>query len=492
MVFLFHRPSRSRRRCPSQVSVCLSAFFSAWCFLEPPPARAAGGRDHLFLAEVLESVKSRYPPYLAALIERDIANGSARQALGQFDLALSVDGFANPSGFYDGSGARSILAQPLPFGGGTVFGGYRLSSGFLPDYNKERTGEDGQAILGFSMPLLQNARIDKNRAELWKASIDQELADPIILRQYLDFIRAATISYYTWLAAGQRLSLAEEVLQIAKDRDLSLAEQIARGASAPIVRVDNRGLVVTREIGVVQALRKFQATAIELSLFHRDGETGEPLIASRFEIPGAFPAPAAPKESRLTPDLAGALAQRPEIRRLDLLLEKMSIDLRLAREGLLPKMDVGVEASQGLDGNRPKDIEKTEIDATLRFSLPLQRREAKGQIERIEGETGQLSRERDFARDRIVADVRDSFSALVAAYEGIRLSSENVALADQLERAQVERLAEGVTDLLALQLREKAAYDARQLEVEALSAYFRALADYEAAVAANAPAALLP
>jgi outer membrane protein TolC len=492
MVFRFLRPTHLRRPYPSPVSVCLYAFFSAWCVLEPSPARAAGGRDHLFLSEVLESVKSRYPPYLAALIEQDIANGSAREALGQFDLTLSVDGFANPAGYYDGSGARTLLTQPLPFGGATVFGGYRLSSGFLPNYNKDRTGEDGQAILGFNVPLLQGARIDKNRAELWKASIDQELADPIILRQYLDFIRAATISYYAWLAAGQRLALAEEVLQVAKDRDLALAEQIARGASAPIVRVDNRGLVVSREIGVVQALRRFQATAIELSLFHRDRESGEPLVASRFEVPGAFPAPATPKESKLQPDLASALARRPEIRRIDLLLEKRGIDLRLAKEGLLPKLNVGVEASQAVDGTRPNDIEKTEIDATLRFSLPLQRREAQGQIQQIEGEAGQLSRQREFASDRITADVMDSFSALVAAYDGIGLSSQNVDLADQLEKAQLERLEEGVTDLLALQLREKAAYDARQLEVEARAAYFRALADYEAAVAVNAPAALLP
>lgn len=492
MVFRFHRHPHLRRHCLVQVTVWLAAFFPVWCSLNPPHLAAAGGRDHLFLAEVLESVMSSYPPYLAALIEQDIANGRARQAAGHFDLTLSVDGFANPSGFYDGSGARAILAQPLPFGGGTVFGGYRLSSGFLPDYNKERTGEDGQAILGFSVPLLQNSRIDKGRAEIWKASIDQELADPVILRQYLDFIRAATISYYTWLAAGQRLSLAEEVLQIAKDRDLALAEQIARGASAPIVRIDNRGLVVTREIGVVQALRRFQATAIELSLFHRDNDSGAPLVATRFEVPGAFPNPGAPNDARLSSDLATAVAQRPEIRRLDLLLEKMGVDLRLAKEGLLPNMDVGVELSQGLDGNRPNDIDRTEVDAVVRFALPLQRRAAKGQIEKIEGEAGQLSREREFARDRIVADVQDSFSALVAAYEGIRLSSENVTIADQLERAQVERLKEGVTDLLALQIREKAAYDARLLEVEALAAYFRALADYEAAVAAGAPETLLP
>jgi outer membrane protein TolC len=151
-----------------------------------------------------------------------------------------------------------------------------------------------------------------------------------------------------------------------------------------------------------------------------------------------------------------------------------------------------VEAYQSLNGNRPGDIDETEVDALVTFSLPLQRRAAKGQIDTVEAKAEQVNRERRFARDRITADVQDSFSALVAAYEGVRQSADNVDLARQLEEAEVERLEQGVTDLLALQIREKASFDARLLEVEARAAYFRARADYEAAIAAGAPTSFLP
>lgn len=447
----------------------------------------AGARDQLFLPQVLESVRTLYPPYLAVLIEQDIANGRARQAMGAFDLTLANDAYLNPAGYYNGSTNETLFSQPLPFAGGSVYGGYRLSSGFLPDYNKDRTGEHGQAILGFRIPLLKDLRIDERRADLWKAKIDQELADPVILRQYLDFVRASQVAYYNWFAAGLQLALAEEVLQVAKDRDAALATQIEKGASAPIVRVDNRRLVVTREIAVIQALRRFQATAIELSLFYRNPETAEPIVATRFQIPGAFPKLTAPDESVVDGDLAKAMTMRPEVRRLDLLIEKNEIDLQLARNGLLPKLDVGAEAYQSLDSERPKDIDQTEVDAVIRFSVPLQRREAKGKVEAVQGKADQLLRERQFARDRIAADVRDSFSAFVAAFNGVEQSVVNVDLARQLEEAELERLEQGVTDLLALQIREKASYDARLLEVEARAAYFRARANYEAATAAKAP-----
>ena len=72
----------------------------------------------LLLPEVLASVQTQYPPYLAALIEQDIANGRARQALGAFDLNLSTGGSFNPAGYYDGQTGYATLEQPLSFWGG--------------------------------------------------------------------------------------------------------------------------------------------------------------------------------------------------------------------------------------------------------------------------------------------------------------------------------------------------------------------------------------
>jgi outer membrane protein TolC len=70
------------------------------------------------------------------------------------------------------------------------------------------------------------------------------------------------------------------------------------------------------------------------------------------------------------------------------------------------------------------------------------------------------------------------------------MTRKNVDLARQLETAENERLKEGATDLLALQLREQATFDAQVLEVEAQADYFRAQANYRAAIAIDAPASL--
>ncbi len=441
----------------------------------------------LLLPEVLASVTAKYPPYLAALIEQDIANGRARQALGAFDLNLNGTASFAPSGFYDGQTGYATLDQPLPFWGGNVYGGYRLSSGFLPNYNKDRTGVDGEAVLGFRIPLLRDGTIDRRRATIFQTRIDQELADPLILRQHLDFIRAATIAYYNWLAAGHRLELAEELLRIAKDRDSAIAEQVKNGASARIVQVDNQRLVVSREIGVVQALRRFQAGAIELSLFHRTPTDDQPIVVPRSRLPKAFPAHKEPRTSQLAEDIARAANFRPEIRRIALTIDKAQVDRRLAKNNMLPTLDFGLQANQAVGSKIPKDIERTEIEAKVEFKLPLQRREAKGFLDVIDAQLARLENEKKFARDRITADVRDSYSAIIAAYEQLRQTRRNVDLSQQVQDAEAERLKQGATDLLALQIREQATFDAKVLDVEAHAEYFRAQANYRAAIAADAP-----
>lgn len=56
--------------------------------------------------------------------------------------------------------------------------------------------------------------------------------------------------------------------------------------------------------------------------------------------------------------------------------KKIEIDRKLAKNNLLPNLDMSLEAGQILGGNRPKEIEQNEIEAKIEFKLPLQRRDA--------------------------------------------------------------------------------------------------------------------
>lgn len=446
----------------------------------------------LELEDVLATVRRQYPPLLAAWMQQDFANGRVRQALGAFDPIVSATLALRPMNYYDGANAELMIEQPFSTWGGGVYGGYRISDGFLASYQRKiRTAEGGEAFLGVELPLLRDGDFDKRRAALGKAAVERELVNPFILKQYLDFHRAARITYFDWVAAGKRLAVAEELLRVAKERDDSLRQQAEEGALAEIVLVDNRRLVVSRELSVISARQKFEQAAIKLSLFHRDLQTGEPLIASRDQLPADFPPVRALDSLQLISDRGRAAFRRPESREIDLLIAKSKIDKRLARNNLKPNLDLAVELNQAVAGTVPDDIDETELTGFLKFSVPIGRNEAKGRIAAVETKIRQLEQKREFARDKIFADADNSFAALRAAYQAIERTALNMSLAEQLEAAEADRFDEGASDLLALQIREQSTFDARVTEIDAYFDYFKAMADYKAAVATDAPSHLL-
>lgn len=451
-------------------------------FLLAPLACAAAP---LQVDEVVASVESKYPPYLMALIEQDLAAGRLRQATGAFDLGFVARGGFSPGSYYDGSSGEVRLEQALPFWGGDVFAGYRVSSGLLADYDKARTQEDGEVRAGLRFSLLRDGPIDRRRADLWKARLDREAADPFIRRQRLDVVRAAARSYYQWVSAGLRLGVAEELHRVALERDSGLRKQADKGLIAPVVLVDNERLVVSRQLGVTQARRRFEAAGLELSLFLR-GADDAPVVPARDRLPAAFPDPSLlpPAEEKGMAD--AATSRRPELARIALVQERLGIDRRLAENATLPNLDVGVGVSRSLGTGPYADRAREEAEVGVELRVPLQRNEARGRLQAVEAELRRLEKDAAFTRDRIVNEVRDGLSALRAALEQIEQTSRNVRLADQLVEAERRRFEQGATDLLALQIREQAAFDARQSDVEARADYFRARADFRAALGETA------
>ncbi|MCX6854036.1 MAG: TolC family protein, partial [Verrucomicrobia bacterium] len=192
-----------------------------------------------------------------------------------------------------------------------------------------------------------------------------------------------------------------------------------------------------------------------------------------------------PMESKVGPATMAAFTLRPELLRIRLVQEKFGIDRQLAKNNLMPNLDLTASVSENLGPGPYKDRKETESMVGLEFRVPLQRNEAKGRLQTVEAELERLSNDAKFARERIVAEIRDAWSAIRAAHEQIGQTARNVELAVQLEQAEAKRFEQGATDLLALQIREQATFDGRLLEVDAQAEYFRSQADYEAATASK-------
>ncbi len=437
----------------------------------------------LQLEQVIESVNRSYPLLEAAFFSRDIASGEHLTAHGAFDLKLKGASENGPLGFYE-TYRQSIGVEQPTFRGGALFAGYREGRGqFQPWYLERQTDKGGEFKAGLAVPLLRNVVIDARRAQLTRTSLGIELAEPEIQLQRIDFVRAASYSYWDWLAAGRQHQIAASLLAIAEDRNEAIRRRVETGDMEPPVLQDNRRLIVSREAKRIDAERKLQQTAIKLSLFLRD-ELGQPVVPDTSQL-ADFPPPLPPPSDALDADIQAALANRPELRALDLLRQQLEVDFAEARNDLLPDIQAVVAASQdvGEAATFKDDKSEFELEAGLFLDVPVQRRKARGKMTAVEGKLGQIAAKARMTADKITADVQAVYAAMLAAAAQAERARESVELADRLAEIERRKFELGESDLLSVNLREQQAAEAQITEVDALYDFFTASADYQAVLA---------
>lgn len=450
-----------------------------------PVAEAKVGRKNpLSLIDVLVSVREHYPLLAAVLEEQALADARLLSKQGAFDLRVGAGSKLKPEGFYETYQGDVFVEQPTTLWGADLFGGYRIGSGDFAVWNGgDETNDGGEFRLGFRLPLLRNRAIDSRRAALRKAEIEADAADPIIRESLIDFSRTASFAYWEWVASGMRVGLAQQLVDLAQERQTQLSRRVERGALPAIDLADNERLIVDREVRFIAAERAFQQAAIDLSLFLRD-DGGEPLTAGVRLVPGHFPTEDRPDSENIDDDIARAHAQQPVLQELAFLEEKAAVDLALAENRMLPDIAISIAGSKdvGDAAKNPDDKGPAVLEAAIKFDLPLQRREAKGEAEAARARLRQIQSQQKFARDQIAADVKNAMTALRAAYEQVNAARRNLELAQRLRKAEERKLLLGTSNLINVNIRELQAFDAAATLIATQADYFRALANFRAAL----------
>jgi len=448
---------------------------------QPAPATA------LVLQDVIDSVYTAYPLLEAAFLSRSIADGELQSTNGAFDLKLKGGGTSGPLGFYKTHRFGAGASQPL-FLGGEIFGGYKIGRGnFQPWFKERQTDDGGEFSAGIAIPLAQNRQIDARRAALFRATYGRDAVEPDIQTQIIAFVWESSYAYWQWLAAGRNYQIAQSLLEIAQQRNDGLNKRVDTGDLPLIALTDNQRLIVSRQAAVIDAQRKLQQSAIKLSLFLRT-PAGRPIVPSEDQLPATFPQVASVDSEQMDADIQLAMANRPELVSLELQRRRLEVDLAQARNLYLPQIDAVLFASKdtGSPASSKRDKTPFELEASLQVSVPLQRRKALGKIRSIEGKLAQLSTKIGFTEDKITTEVQQVYTALLAASQRIAKARESLELTRTMEQAERRKFGLGDSDLLLVNLREKATADAAKTVLQAMLDYFQAQADYRATIAVDA------
>ena len=454
----------------------------------------------LTIEEVLARIELTHPLLRATGLERAQARAKILKALGawepRFRNEIEYDRYqtynlTNVTGLnsLNAGYVDTMLKIAHPWGwelfGGirNVFGDHATLSGMntsgTGDRNVQSPGvalpQDFQlfypqqmGIVGGRFNLLRGFMINEEYAQLQQAELAGPQAEVKVAQKRQDLYLAGAVQYWDWQVIVKQADVVKRALAIAEERYRMVEGRAKSGAVAPIDVVEAREEVQRRREAAIAAQRKVEYEQYKLALFlWENGEPVTPRPEWAPEFQGETPLPS---EEDVAAFKVEAAEDRPEVRDLYIEARLNNIDLKLAKNGLLPKLTVeggpaiGAIYWVGGIGYRMAAL----------FSMPLFNRAARGKVLHAEAEQTRLAYKQAYTERQVQIEVDNWLSAIVRARDRVKASTEALRLAKTLEEGERARFNMGATSVLFVNLRERAV-------VEAAYELYRAQADYAVA-----------
>jgi len=320
-------------------------------------------------------------------------------------------------------------------------------------------------LVGGRLNLLRGFMVNEEYAQLQQAELAGPKAEVKVAQKRQDLYLAGAVQYWDWQVAVRQAEMVKRALAVAEERYGMVEGRAKGGAIAPIDVVEAKEEVQRRREAAIAAQRKVEYEQYKLALFlWENGEPVTPRPEWAPEFQGETPLPS---DDDIAIAKDSARDDRPEVRELYIEAKLNNIELKLAKNSLLPKLAIeggpafGSIYWVGGIGYR----------AAALFSMPLFNRTARGKVLHAEAEQTRLTYKQAYTERQVEIDVDNWLSAIVRARDRVKASTEALRLAKTLEEGERARFNMGATSVLFVNLRERAV-------VEAAYELYRAQADY--------------
>jgi outer membrane protein TolC len=297
----------------------------------------------------------------------------------------------------------------------------------------------------------------------------------------IELARAAALTYWDWVAARNKARVYKRLLDVAQERDRQIAERVKKGDLPEFDRTDNQRAVLQRQSQLLSAERAVKSAEFNLALFYRD-ESGRPREVAPLTSPSRIPVPMFAAVSSIDGPLEEALGARPEFKAIDGQRKQNDLEIKLARNQILPRLDLRVYSARDY-GTGDEKREEAELKGGVRVEIPLRTRTQEGRIDFFEAKQRKLEFTETFLKERIRADVQDALNGVDVARQRVTVAEQEVKASRDLAKGETKRFEMGDSNLIFVNLREQNAADAEVREIEALQDYQKACVAFEAAVA---------
>ncbi|GMV52108.1 TolC family protein [Nitrospirales bacterium NOB] len=432
----------------------------------------------LSLNEVLAWIDRSHPLLKGAGTEKVSARGKMLKALGAFEPVVvndtEIERFIEKGTTKTQSvGFNDTLVEARHPWGFRGSAGIRQAIGDakIPDLSFGNGNQ--QVILGGFMPLLKGLMINPENAELQRSELADPRAEVKISQTRQDLFLAAATQFWDWVSAAKFIDVQRRALGVAEERLRQVEGRAKAGAVAPLDVVEAGQEVQRRREVAIAAQRVLEQEQYKMSMFLWEQQT--PTAPQLERAPDFPPTAASPTAESVRTDKLQAKADRPEIREVDIEAKINNIDLELAKNNLLPSLD--------LEAAPARAPEKFVLGLGYRFGvelrMPILQRRSRGEVLEAQAQADRLVLVQKYREQQVVVDVDNALSAIERAKERVAAATESLRMAKTLEEGERFRFSMGATSVLFVNLRERNSVDSEMQLVRAKADYQKALALYQ-------------
>ena len=341
---------------------------------------------------------------------------------------------------------------------------YRRSGDFRDDYLSGATTSD--LTVSVRQPLLRGANWGVNRAGIKLAELLKEQATASKTAEVLDMLRAAETAY--WAAA-----VAREVLE-RQQTSLQRAEKLHDDVKARLDAGDASQLDVL-EADVALAGAQERLVAAERAAADRLDEMWFVLGVPVNQRPEKITFPAVDEKAlqaakpNVDASTTSALTQSPAAVLLVNEVQRREVELRKARNGLLPQVDLEFNADHVSNRTSSTGNKSGGYDAValIRVSMPLTFRAERADLARAQAELERSQASREQAELRLRQRVAELCRALNSGSETLRVAKLSLAARQKKIEEEVRRHAEGLLSTHDLRIAQEELDGAELNELQA-------------------------
>ncbi|MBY0425418.1 MAG: TolC family protein [Cytophagales bacterium] len=428
--------------------------------------QAQNGSKIFTLKEFYEVVLANHPIAKQAFMLSDYAKSEVLMAKGlmdaKFDFELTqkyLQGQDQLQNKQQGTNYYTYMDNdlkiPLWFGPDLQFG-FEDNTGKLVNPTSF-TPPGGLAYAGLKIPLIQGMVIDERRAAVKQARLLQQMAEFERIKLINKVLYGAIKEYLDWVFYAKKYEFLKEAYLLAQIRYQGVSERVKNGDLAAIDTLDALVILQDRLIEWQNAENDLQNAQVAVSTYLWTPQN-EPLEITEGTMPQEDTTFIQLKDPQISAIIQRQNSQHPEILKLDYKLKQYEIEVKLARDKLLPNFDLDYKYLTSNISNYTGEISGNyflnnyKVGLTLTQPIFLRKERAKIQMSKIKLAQTQL--ERNLAVRQVTNSINQVANDLSTYSAQLQQAKKMVSYARLLRDAEQDKFSLGESSIFLVNSRD--------------------------------------